>query len=67
MTLAQGMTPSEANEWTSAAMYCAKRGTLPAMLSAAVMQEILDYPEAWESELRTARYALAMESRLTVA
>jgi hypothetical protein len=61
------LTAEQAGEWQSAAMWCAQRGLngkdgepLPAMLSAAVYQEIYEYPEEFQADVRTAKYALAM-------
>jgi hypothetical protein len=51
------LTPSESREWQDAAVYFARRGVLPPLLSARVAAEIHDHPDPWEECIRTARYA----------
>ena len=59
------LTPRQAAEWSDAAMYIAKRSTghLPPLLQEAVWNEIQNYPEEWEDEVRLAKYTLARERR----
>jgi len=57
------LTASESQEWMSAAMYFARAGRLPDLLSAQVALEIERYPDEWAEDVSLARYARAMATR----
>jgi hypothetical protein len=64
------LNPTQALEWQSAAMWCARRGyfgkvpgePLPPMLSDAVYREIVECPDEWAADVKLAAYAWAMAS-----
>ena len=63
------LTPEQAREWQDAALWQAKRGhtgqagePLPPLMSAPVVEEIANYPDEWQKEVRSAAYFLVRSS-----
>jgi hypothetical protein len=56
------MSADEAAEWSEAACFFAEHGRMPENLSPAVADEITNYPEEWQGDVNSAKYAIAMKS-----